>query len=515
MSYKKFKQKISSEYTNEELREMYENKMNFLSKYFPNVELGVTDYFKEIFKEAIKKNIMMSDCEFKTGKGNGLMFLYSPKQSKKKYKKGPFIRVKEPLLLTTTNISNLNIEGFSGVNVSNNLHYGKDWKLNNLAYYLNFDIFLYGVYDSKKMSRFIKMMEDGKILKPTIISSTETGIHLIYRLKNPIKVYKKDTVKMILLAVKKALHAKINTSYFLKSQYADKITNIRLMNRVRCISTTTKYGEYLANNREEAKANCVKAWKIGESYSLGEIVEYSNEYLDKSMKRAAFEGMILESPEFEEKSFMEVVESGFERLSRYIKYENENDGNGFEQRTFSYGNKKYRFTGINVYNGWLKKAKNTSQDKYIYAFLGLAAYALKCNVQESEFRKDLRQLKNFFEKRDNYQIPNDEIVSVINKYKNDMSLKYLKGETIANRCGLEIVKCKRNGRTQAEHLEMIRGMGGRKSMKEDVLIFLKSQFEKGIDVEKMSTREIEKLSGISKSTVSKYKKECLQIIMHS
>ncbi len=480
MAYNTEKTQIKKEVSNEILKNEYNAKNDFLNAYYLHSELSTFQFLEEIFIEAINKDLMMLDNELNSNKANGQIFMYSPSKSRYKNKNGEFATYREKLILTQDNIYDIDIEGYNDVLLSTNLHFGLGGK-KGLTYFLNFDIDLDKVYTAKQLMKLNNMFEEEKILKPTILVNSGTGVHLIYRLKNPINVYKKASLQVFLASVKDAICSKINQLLFGKKV----IDALALDQKIRCISSTTKLGE-MANSLEEAKKDIVRAWKLNDSFDLNEIINDVKDYLDK------------------------------ETLDTFEKIKN-NSYDTFEEkpvkRYFKYGDKIYSRMNKNLYNGWFKKCKMVEEGKRYYALLGLAACAVKCGVEEDELSKNLNELKDYYNNRDTSKIKNKDIASILTSFKNNKTeLLNFKGTIMNKRCGLTAKPVKRNYKTRAEHLKSIKGLGGRKSKKDEVLAFLTMQKNKGVDIKKLSLREMEEMSGIAKSTIAKYKQECIDFL---
>lgn len=508
MPYRIIKSNIKKNFSNQELKETYNAKNNVLNGYYQHTELTPSQFFEEVFSEALDNDLMVGDNEYGTGKANGKIVMYSPSLSKKlhyKEKDLKYITKNKKLVLTKDNIYDLNIEGYNGVLASVNLHYGYTGQ-KGLAYYCNFDIDLDEIYTEQDLRKLIKCFENGKILSPTIITSSGTGMHLIYRLKTPIRVFKDTYSQLYLKAIKSALCKTIEIAYGFDSKYKGRIKPLALDQMTRCVGSTTKIGEG-ASNLEEAKNNACKAWLIGNSYSLEEIFNYVKDNID-----AGF--YVSVEKEFCVSGYYNYVIAQDCKKDMINDIKNKKFDKVDEPRKTVKGSKdkKYYVVSENLYYSWLKRCKEeVKEGSRYFAMLGLASYGIKCNIPKIEVLEDLQKLQKHYNKISKEKITNEDVESALKGFSLDG--KYSKGETIARRCGLKVKHLKRNYKTQEEHLNNIRKNAGRKSKKAELSSFLSMQLKNGIDVSKMSVREIALKSNISKSTVAKYLKGLLFILV--
>ena len=188
---KEFSVKDKQNYENFIQKNEFLNSYNFKYGYsFEARELTLEEFCENLFYEAINNNIFQSSLQEKNHP-NGYMLFYS-------YKNMRFFKKS----LNSDNIYNLKSEGSKRCSISPNLRYGTKGPNKSLSHILNFDIDFDDVKTLKDFIKMLNLIESGGMLKPTIITSSGTGVHLIYRLKNPIFVYKNDELKAQMLNIK-------------------------------------------------------------------------------------------------------------------------------------------------------------------------------------------------------------------------------------------------------------------------------------------------------------------------
>ena len=508
MPFRNPEERIKKNYTNEALAYQEEKKNNLLMVTYPSAELDTSIYFAELFAEAMEQDLLMPDYEYHCRKCNGKMFIYSPKLSQKLHKKGqPFTKVMKKLTLTQDNIDTLEVNGFNGVLSSVNLHYGLNSK--SLAYLCNIDIDFDGIYTEYDMQKLIELMEDGKILKPTLLVSTGTGVHLIYRLKMPVKVYKDNERQLAFKMLKSALCKKLEIAYGFNSKYKGFIKPLALDQKIRTVGSTTKIGETKSSLKEALK-HTTRAWELTDSYTFEALTNYCQEYFAQAVwtqtpkknrdDKFELKNSIKKSQEII-KGMIEIESNRNAKLNLPVSK--------YKTVITTRPDKAYTHVNRNLYDGYKKKAMTARVGSRYFAMLALASCAHKCNIDEEELRNDLEKLKNFYNGKYNEPITNDDINAVLNSYHNNTDLKYYKIEYFNNICGFLTKHSKRNGKTREAHLNKLRKLTGRKSKKSELFAFLSMELYNGKNVRNMSCREIASKSGISKSTVARFFKKII------
>lgn len=506
---------VKKNFSNNILAKEFIAKEYLLEELYPTARItNMGDFLCAVFQEAMDKDIMCADYEH--GKANGYMTLYSPSLSRYKHynsHENKFTTASKKLMITTDNMTEIDVTGLNQVRLSTNLHYGlkkskrKHQKGVNksLAYVCNIDIDFDGIYQEEDLVRLIDCFENGSILKPSIFISTGTGVHLIYRLENPINVWNNKEKQLALQALKNAICTKINSIFFAGRPFSDKISALSLDQMVRCPFSTTKIGETM--DKEESMNQLVSAWDLGGSVKLEYLYSHCAQFCSRTMYY------------FTHKGIKELVQNTtyFERKEIY---NNANDLLDVAESTLSsliYKDKKASnpSTGFkvnkNLYLGFKKRCRNEVQVGHRYHSLcGLVSYAKKCGVSYNTLKADMEELANFWTEKDNVPVTDEDINSALTYFNMNEIITY-KGEYIANHAGLAVNHCKRNGNTRVVHLSNIHN-NRIKTKRNQLLASLRLLQKRGKKVQKMSIREISNETNISKSTVGRYIAEVLKLI---
>lgn len=153
------------------------------------------------------------------------------------------------------------------------------------------------------------------------------------------------------------------------------------------------------------------------------------------------------------------------------------------------------------------------EGKRYFRVLALAIFASKCNVPYAELEKDSFEALEYFNKAKYKEaFTKEDVLATLTFYSDDVKA-YPRSE-IEKIIGYQMLANKRNGLTQNEHIEYMnvvrdfkdkingtnfRDNSGRKPKKEQVKEMLKQYPDS-------SLRELEKISGISRPTIIKWKK---------
>lgn len=517
--------RIKENYTNDEIQRNFLSDSEYI-KYLANEynykKLDAKEFMKEILKEGINKNLVQNEVDH-TGKANGLIRVYSTKASKAKYfrekdKKG-FVQVLKALAVNTKNINEINYKGLNTVYASTNLNFGHKSKkgYTSLTYLCNFDI----DFDDVDFNSVMSAILNGDILKPTIITLTGTGVHLIYRLKDPVYCYRKEDVQKCLRIIKSLLAIKLLNNYISAEGIYDKavpLLALSLNQLTRMPDSLTKYGEtYVTSLKEGQKEEYqVKAYLIGESYAFEEIKEYVTKDLDYEE-----EFLLKEVNEINQNDKLkkELIKNHHELLN------NLNTINSVQKQKLFMG--KYKHIKRGLYDGWLKKIKKAITDGILnegrryYSIFVLACAARKGNVPYEELKKDAFEIQKMYQKIDGSSaFTTSDVINAINTYFDEKSLTYTGKFLMTTLLNLPITHHKRNGRTTKEHIQYLKEnhlITGRTAKRKMVKKFFKKLIKLGLTPETISVRELEKLAkkykyDVKKSRLANYKKELLNEI---
>ena len=508
MTFRDPKTRIKKNFTNKELAESYIEKCNLFNVFYDGSEIDANQFLNELFFEAAEKNILMSDDEFGTFKGNAKMLVYSPSLSRQKYfKKGDkkVVHCHKNVMITENDMSRVNFEGYNEVYTSVNLHYGT--KKNSLAYICAIDIDVDEIYTVSDAQRVIDAIEDGSILKPTFLVNTGTGLHFVYRLKNPVYVYSRPHRIPVFQALKSAICKKIEQVLFKGSPYKGKIKPLAFDQKMRFPSTATKVGETMGRDAVK-NGQIVRVWEIEDSYALGTLAEFGREFFYEGIWANTKKCSVLSN--FQKRECGDDILNSLNDLDKAQLEELKFDSKLVKKAIKTREGKTYRFVNRNLYNGWKKKCFNALVGTRYFAMLYLASCAIKSGVRKFELSEDLKEIQKYLNSVSDEPVTDKDVESVITAYLANPNLRYFK-LTIANEiCGFETHVSKRNGRTREEHLNRLRALTGRKTKRKELLHRLIELEAKGYKIDKMSYREIAALTGISKTTVATHLRFCIK-----
>lgn len=276
------------------------------------------------------------------------------------------------------------------------------------------------------LRNLLKQFREGIQLTPSYLVSSGRGVHLYYFLREPLPMFP-ERVK-IYGELKKALIRRMwNDTVSLFGEDEDKdITGV--LQGFRAVGTRTK----LEDGTE------VEAFRISERrFSLSDI------------KNAIPECSVnVESVE-RRKIPIQLAKLLYPEWYKKVEEKKGQSGSGFTQSR-------------KLYDWWKKKMLNEvrSGGRY-FSIMALCSFGLKCGVPDREIRKDAYSFLEVFEARTEDEVNhftrkdiNDALRAL--KADNREKTKHASREWISEATKISIPKNKRNGRTQAEHLELAR-----------------------------------------------------------
>lgn len=295
---------------------------------------------------------------------------------------------------------------------------GRSRKAENARYIYALAIDLDGLTREQNIIDLFFQMENNILPTPTFTVSSGSGLHLYYCFEQPIPAFKNIVKQM--QAMKQDLTKKIWNKYV--TELYDKPQLQSLFQGFRMVGGITKNG------------NRVKAFITGKKISL----EYLNDYCAEEYK----------IKEFTYKSNLTLKEAA----SKYPEWYNRRIEK--KERKGSWTCKK------DLYNWWLKRLKEeiVAGHRY-YGIMCLAIYAKKCGIEREELERDAFSLLERMEeltKEESNHFSREDILAALELY-NDNYITF-PIDTITQLTALPIIKNKRNGRKQSEHLGRIRAL---------------------------------------------------------
>lgn len=332
------------------------------------------------------------------------------------------------------------------------------------------------------------------LIPPTYLVNSGTGFHLYYLLDKPIKLFPETRRRLNNFKRHLTWHTWVEgcTTAFKR----DEIQYQNINQGFRMIGTPTKLGnEYRAT-----------AFKFGERLDLETI----NRWINSSQKNIARDVHGIDLLPIDEDSQTLTMVAAKEK---YPEWYQERIVKGIPARKYNHWNKSVNRA---LYD-WYKRDRlfdfSVVEGKRYFRILALAIFASKCNITYQELEKDAFEALEHFNKSQHKEAFTSEDVLAALSFYGDNVKAYPRGE-IEKITGYPMPANKRNGRKQKDHVKYMnlirdfkvkesgvdwRVNNGRKPKKEQVKELLENYPKAGI-------RELERISGISRPTIIKWKK---------
>lgn len=303
------------------------------------------------------------------------------------------------------------------------------------------------------------------------------GLHLYYLFEKPVPLYRHLQDK--LREFKYELIAKIWNRYTSTYTERDQVQYQGIFQGFRIVGTQSKLG----------KNYPVRAFETGEKVT----VEYLNGFLMDSKK--AVTG-------FQYKSDLSLAEA----KEKYPEW--------YEKRIINKEKRGRWHVNRALYDWWLEKIKTGASVGHRYSCLSvLAAYAVKCDIDEDELLSDALELLPFLDNMsddEHNRFTRRDVMDAMKLYhENYVTYSRKEAERVS---GIPIPANKRNGQRQADHLEEARAIrdirmkrqgkdwregNGRPSAEKTVREFLETN-------PFATKKEIKDGTGLSYPTIRKY-----------
>ena len=314
-----------------------------------------------------------------------------------------------------------------------------------------------------------------RILTPTFIVSSGTGVHLYYVLEDSIDLF--PNIKLQLKALKYNLTYRFwdykGTSQEKNIQYQPLNQGFRMVG-----SINEKYGTE------------IKAYLVGEKVSLEQLNEFATDDSVKVDIRQRFkpsEYTLEEAKEKFPKWYSRVIENG-DRTP--LKWRIKRD----------------------LYDWWKRQYGEITGGHRYYYLMCLAIYGVKCDIPREEVKRDMYEM--FEELRyipHSNELCEEDIISALEAY--DRGYYNFKLDDIERLTGLRFERNKRNYRSQSNHIKVMnairditypngewRNTDGAPTKENLVKEYL-------LEYPDLSVSEVAKNLGVSRTTVYKYKKD--------
>ena len=319
-------------------------------------------------------------------------------------------------------------------------YYGRKKRSTNAYKLHGFCIDLDGVGEKQLMALWYYFTESEVMPMPTYLVNSGHGLHVYYIFEEPIPLY--PQIRAWLRQLYKGLEIALYT------RESTKLKPENIQGHLNIYQSFRMVGSYNAKSTKKLKLRAFKVWKRV-------TLEYLNKYVDRVYQIPILNDISEYGYMDEHKTLAECQEFYPEWYQRRII-----DGLPTKQWICSRG----------LYDWWLDyiqqapsiRAGARMGNRY-YCIGFLYAYGIKCNISKEEVRADAESLFAFMKEFDTEENPFtvEDLKAAEDFYKPEnarISIKYIEAKT-----GFHIERARRNGRTQAEHLqriELLRGLAG-------------------------------------------------------
>lgn len=297
---------------------------------------------------------------------------------------------------------------------------GLSRKSENARFLYAIAIDLDGVESLENWNVFLGQIERGRapfgLPRPTFLVSSGTGIHIYYVFEKPIPLFPNIVKQLEVLKRRLTWQAWTQGA----SEEYDNVQYESLFQGFRMVGSITKTG-----------GRC-RAFRTGERVTI----EYLNSYVpeDYQTKDFAYKSDLLlkdakeKYPEWYQRRVVEKKPRGAWTCKR------------------------------DLYDWWLRRSREALQGHRYWYVMTLATYAVKCGIPLEELEEDAYGLVDSLSSRGSEPFTTDDVLHALEAY-NDSYITY-PIHTIETRTGMRIERNKRNGRTQAQHMAVMRAIQG-------------------------------------------------------
>lgn len=266
------------------------------------------------------------------------------------------------------------------------------------------------------LANFFHQVDKMKIMpKPTYVVSSGTGLHMYYVFEKPIPLF--ENVVDQLETLKKELTRMMWHDSI--SKLVDEIQYEPVCQGFRVVGTITKNGER------------AKAFITGEKVTI----EYLNEFVSEEcqVKRFTYKSNL-------------TLDQAKEKYPEW-----------YQKRIIDQEKKGTWIFNRAVYDKWLKRLpKEANLGHRYWSIWVLAVTAMKCGISQDELERDAFNLIDAMNEKDvNKDNPftEDDVLAAMEGY--DSAWFTYPIEKMAYRSNIPLVKNKRNGRKQADHVKLM------------------------------------------------------------
>ncbi len=326
-----------------------------------------------------------------------------------------------------------------------------------------------------------------RVIKPTYLVNSGTGFHLYYVWDKPIPLFKKN--REWIRKLQNAIQRQVWNDYTSMKAEDEDVQKLNITQGYRMVGTATKLG---------AKYRTT-AFKLGDTFAFDDfdIFIEKQKVLYKDLQTS---------------KELQIVDPNHITLKKAEKLYPE----WYQERIVEKKPKHKWNIKRDLYDWYLRQLheKQSLEGSRYFRITTLSSMAKKCNVSYEEFVKDANEL---FEHLNTGNFDTEFTIKDLEDAMEFYNLEYnynLTRQRLEEKSKISMPQNKRNYQNQKNHLEVARGIrdirmkqqnkvwdenNGRKSKKKQVEELIAKYPNAGV-------RELERISGISRPTIIKWKK---------
>lgn len=326
-----------------------------------------------------------------------------------------------------------------------------NWRMKKLLNYVSAFVLDIDKLRPENLQRFLMLFDEGRLLRPTFIANSGSGVHFYYLLDEMLRCDPKYREANNLIATE--IYKKLYDDVIIKEKWLDAQRHW-VGQDYRVVNSKTKL-----NQRS-------RIFKTGDTYTIEELMEHYQIEIDPK-KRYATKSMIkyatniakdldLELPDFENsKETYDFIKE--HKDAAYLVREQKRQLKQAKQK----GKKPRKAT--TWYKNTLHYMRDHTHPGYRFSSMkALAIIAFKENVPRESFVDDIEELAEYWSnydwKGDNFNTRNVE--AIVRLFDGAVRYSNTSAETLEEWLGYEFkrIGVKRNGRSREEHLIVMNKM---------------------------------------------------------